>query len=315
MKFKWMTGAFLVLVSLSSHVDAQSLSGWYLGVSGGVNHKSETRLESTQKAPTVNLMAASGASSSVNGSTSNATPYSIKTKQGNITVARIGYRFSPNWRAELEGAYAPSKFKSALVGQSVNAVGQGKLNQSSAMMNVFYDILPTNKVHPFVGLGAGAIRSQIDYQGTNGPLYNYAIRQTKTAPAYQALAGLSWAITNKLNLDLTYRYQQATKSTYLVQSAYNGFNDDSDGPFEARSLRARSAASAVFEEETRGKYRNESISLGLRYVLGKSRPAAKPVIAEVEPVTVAVATPPTQPMPVPVRDADKAWASKLYCLF
>jgi opacity protein-like surface antigen len=65
------------------------------------------------------------------------------------------------------------------------------------MANFYYDYVNDSNLTPFIGLGAGIVR----YEERN-ICDNY----TKYSPAIQVLSGISYSITEKLNLDFGYRY-------------------------------------------------------------------------------------------------------------
>jgi OOP family OmpA-OmpF porin len=113
------------------------------------------------------------------------------------TFIRAGRGFGENWRVEAELAQRPGDYSATYLkfdhGDFIEVEESGELNALSLMANVIYDIAPDRSVHPFVGLGAGAVRFEEDYEDSEGF-------------AWQALAGVSWRVTEHAHLDLIYRY-------------------------------------------------------------------------------------------------------------
>ncbi len=101
--------------------------------------------------------------------------------------ARLGYRFTPNWRVELEGGYRPGE-----LGELTNngtpgfcnatpAVGpcenpEGDLTATTLMMNVIYDFGSADSaMRPFIGLGAGVNRVNTEFLGTDANFRTVAV--------------------------------------------------------------------------------------------------------------------------------------------
>ena len=93
--------------------------------------------------------------------------------------ARLGYRFTENWRVELEGGYRAGELGEVNVGATpaylcnvTPAVGaceipDGKITSSTLMANVIYDFGSADAaLRPFVGLGAGFNQVNTRFTGT-----------------------------------------------------------------------------------------------------------------------------------------------------
>ncbi len=82
-----------------------------------------------------------------------------------------------------------------------------KLKNNSLMFNAYYDIDTGTKFTPYVGAGIGAVRlktvSKVMYHHTN-TVISYG--KSKTNFAWQIGAGVSYAATNNIAVDLGYRY-------------------------------------------------------------------------------------------------------------
>src|SRR5690606_25168038 len=177
--------------------------------------------------------------------------------------ARLGYRFTPNWRVELEGGYRPGEIGEMAVGDvpaicnAIPAVGpcenpEGDLTSTSLMMNVIYDFGSADStLRPFIGLGAGLNRVNTEYLGTLAfdRTVGVGADDSSSELAAQALAGLTWALSDRASMDLTYRYLMSNFSFETFASAPVG----DFGPVD-------------------GRYTDHSISLGLRYAFGADEP-------------------------------------------
>ncbi len=215
--------------------------------------------------------------------------------------ARLGYRITPQWRVELEGGYRNGTLTSVL-GATTRAqpIGlcnlnagppacnrlNGQLQAATAMANVIYDFnfFPRFlKVTPFVGVGVGAldlnVQTRSRFSGVSGPpivggvgnppYQILSINKDQWAFAYQALGGVTYQATDRLNLDLTYRWIRTADEKF----GSTGTNAIQPGTF-------------------RGKYQDESLTVGVRYAFGP-RPAAPP------PPPPPQQPPPGEPPPPP----------------
>ncbi|WP_292052300.1 outer membrane protein, partial [Brevundimonas sp. UBA5866] len=144
-----------------------------------------------------------------------------EVNDGWAAFARLGYRFNPNWRMELEGGYRSGDIGRvrAVTGPQglcnlTPATGpchspEGDITSTTLMANVIYDFGNEDwNLRPFVGLGVGANRVNVDTIGRlrQAPGGAFAADDTSTKFAAQAIAGLAWAISDRANIDLTYRY-------------------------------------------------------------------------------------------------------------
>ncbi len=205
----------------------------------------------------------------INTEAANGANWNWEVNDGWAAFGRFGYRFNPNWRVELEGGY-----RSGDIG-TVRAVSgnqglcnttpltgpcyspEGEITSTTLMANVIYDFgYSAWGVRPFVGLGVGANRVDTEAKGRlrATPAVSFATDDSSTKFAAQAIAGLAWAVTDRANIDLTYRYLTGDAS----------FGTNSFGP------------GAVQFGEMSGDYdQSHTVTLGLRYAFG-AEPAAPP---------------------------------------
>ena len=200
MKLKLLAGVAAASLFTAGAAAAQS-PGWYGAVDAGYQVIDDINLESQ--------------TTGVN--------WNWEVNDGWAAFARLGYRFDPNWRVELEGGYRSGDI--GTVRRANNNVPSGLCNITPAtgpcyspdgdfdsvtlMANVIYDFgWESWGVRPFVGLGVGVNRVNGDAVGTlrGARTTGFAIDDHSTKFAAQALAGLSWQVSDRANLDLTYRY-------------------------------------------------------------------------------------------------------------
>jgi OmpA-OmpF porin, OOP family len=163
---------------------------------------------------------------------------------------RAGFQFSAHWRAEAEFGYHPSNIGNCTVSGGDCDVRDGKIDSMTLMGNVIYDFTPGATVAPFmgpfIGAGIGIHHIKMDVNGVfsnvAGGSGNLDINGSDTAFAWQALAGVAVRATDRLKVDLTYRYSAfGNISTHLVTPTTDG------------SIRSHDAGS--------------SVTVGLRYAL------------------------------------------------
>jgi OOP family OmpA-OmpF porin len=265
MKFKLLAGAALAAVAAAS--GASAAEGWYGAVDLGYHMPNSLKADSSNNA-------------------ANGQPYRWRFDQKDdwAAFARLGYQFNSNWRVELELGYRPGDIDSVRGGPANSIVGLcapgvirtaaapacgkpgGELDVWTAMANVIYDFMPDSAISPFLGVGAGVNHTKVKTLGqfstvtgavtaANPAIQNLVIDDDDTVFAYQALAGLSWKATDRLNVDLTYRYLGGSDMDFAsVGSAPAGLQP------------------GVFS----GDYRDQSVTLGLRYSFAAAPPPPPP---------------------------------------
>ncbi|MCI3181449.1 hypothetical protein C5708_14435, partial [Caulobacter sp. CCUG 60055] len=264
MKLKLLAGACLAAVAVASVASAED-RGWYGALDIGYHAPESIKAHSSNNDPT-------GVRYNWNWSADNDW----------AGFARLGYRFTPNWRVELEGGYRPGDLKSVSSGasaiqglctpgvtRSAAAPNCGKPNGSfeswTLMANAIYDILPDSPINPFVGAGLGVNHATIDALGqfsnvgavtaANPAIQNLTVDKSDTAFAWQLIGGLAWKATDRLNVDLTYRYLGGSDLSWST---------------------AGSVATGLQPGKFQGEYRDQSVTLGLRYSFASPPPPPPP---------------------------------------
>jgi|GEM_PF-1441601 len=127
-------------------------------------------------------------------------------KTGWGALAALGYRWSPRFRTELEGSERMAKVT------TFNDVAPwaGKQWDNSVMVNGFYDVDLGGPVTPYVGVGLGL--TELSW-GSNFRVPTQAVPTVydgeDTQVGWQAIAGVSYAVTPKVSLALDGRLKGA----------------------------------------------------------------------------------------------------------
>ena len=280
MKLKLLAGVALASLFTAGTASAEP-NGWYGAIDAGYNFWSDDVEAISASLPTT------------------APPLAIEVQDDWAGFARLGYRFTPNWRVELEGGY-----RAGDIGQvSAQANGlpavcnispttgpcatpDGEHTAATLMANVIYDFGNEDwGFRPFIGLGAGVARVNTQLEGTFAAARGVGVGadDSSTNLAAQALAGVAVRLGDRANLDLTYRYLAANMAFETFTST---------------------AATAIGDYE--GRYEGvHTVTLGLRYAFGADEPAYVPPPAPA-PLPPAPQPPRPQPAPpAPVIPADR----------
>jgi len=155
--------------------NAQERNGWYIGLEGGGNWIGDTS-------------AVSRLDRDVGLDTTSAGD--IPFSEGWAAIATVGHHFAQNWRWEVEVGYRSND----LDGTS------GEANEWSGMLNVLYDIPLGRSLALSLGAGAGADNMEFK----SGPVNGFQDRDWNFA--YQGIAGLTVAVSDRIDLFANYRY-------------------------------------------------------------------------------------------------------------
>ncbi len=326
MRFMLFAGAS-ALIATAGAAHAGTQIGWYVAADAGVHQPSTQHLSvSDISLYSRDFDASSGADLPDDPVLGGATgPYSLKPKDDVALFGRLGYRFAPHWRAELELGNRPGEIKHSILDgndSESGAAGRGHVNLDSTLINILYDFAPDAKVNPFIGLGVGNVRVKTKYRGefvptqTTGDPYDitttYKINKKTFNTAWQFVAGVSWALSDRLDLDLTYRYLDAGKMHYDItaDSTYNvDVSDDCDEEddccFEetactppppnpegraaprlganAQTINTVPVAETDIISASSSRLHDHSLTLGLRWSFAAPPPPAPPVEAAAPP--------------------------------
>ncbi len=233
--------ALVLAASALASVDAaaQQTSGWYIGGGLGANWLRD---------------------SDVGGSGVTTTKAEFDT--GLAAAAAVGYGLGNGFRLEAELGYRKND-----VDKVGGAAGGGDVSQWSLMGNVLYDFQTGTAFTPYVGLGLGGVR--VDVDGGRTFSGGRTINDDDTAFAYQGIAGVAYSLAPQWKLDLSYRYFASLDPSFKT-------NDNLKVDAENR---------------------NHTVLLALRYEFGAPKPA---------PMATPVQAPPPAPAPAPAPMAAPA---------
>ena len=132
---------------------------------------------------------------------------SIKRDEGFLLGGAGGYKFGP-WRGELELEYMEHQAQSGnnLFAGATGASSslRGSTSNLAAMINGYYDIATPWPITPYVGIGIGA--DYFRFSQVNTTANTQIANAFDTVFAYEAMAGVSYAINPQWSIGLEYRY-------------------------------------------------------------------------------------------------------------
>lgn len=228
-------GATALALAISP-ASAGHFNGWYIGLEAGATWNSDNDALFGEGVPPT-------------------TPVAIDYDTGWAAIGTLGYAFAGNWRLEGEFGYRDNDI------DSINGVRTGgEHNTMSLMANILYDIPLTDRFTVSIGAGAGGVHEQFD----DGLLD----QDEDINFAYQGLAGLSYAIGQRTDLTLNYRYMRTDESDF--HGAHAGHTD----------------FYALDDGES------HTVTVGLRFDLS---PDSAPIVDAGPPPVIAAAPPPPPP--------------------
>ena len=145
-------------------------------------------------------------------------PVRKRFDSGFAAGARAGYEWGP-WRFEEEYVYHSNDLTGFRIGGVPATGGTGSRQAHALMTNMLYDINLGNlawPVTPHVGAGIGAVDVIDRARSTN---FGTVSHGEDWEFGYQAIAGLRYAVTPNVALDLDYRYLATTDLSLRVPGA------------------------------------------------------------------------------------------------
>jgi OmpA-OmpF porin, OOP family len=179
-------------LALTGAANAREINGWYVGIEGGGNWIDDVDW--------TGIFDPDAAGANV----PDADVFSFDA--GWAALASVGYGFGGNWRAELEAGYRSNETDQGLAAD---------VSEWSAMVNVLYDFHLTPQATLSLGAGAGADFAQLKVDA-------FAYDADDWNLAYQGLAGIAYALSDNLDLTLTYRYLRISEPEFDGRTIFPG---------------------------------------------------------------------------------------------
>jgi OOP family OmpA-OmpF porin len=223
-------------LSLSSPSSAQMTNGLYIAGGAGANWLRDSTITQPGSADR---------------------KYSFET--GDVEVLALGWGLGNGFRFEGEVGRRHSEVDTT----------SGSVNSYSLMANGLYDFNVGLPIIPYLGLGVGAAQVYYNTVPLTGTSRN--VNDNDVVLAYQGLAGVAYALTDTLKLDLSYRY---------MDTQHPKFRDNTGVDTETR-------------------YRDHALLLSVRYEFGAPKQMAQPAAAPAP----APAPAPVAAAPAPARAA------------
>jgi outer membrane protein OmpA-like peptidoglycan-associated protein len=238
-------------VALAAHADEPA--GWYVGGNGGLTHEEKLK---TNLTPSTTGSHFSGVG------TENS---EIKSKDGYVGAAEVGYNWGYNIRTEIEGTFAENSARRMFgIGAS------GRTDVAAGFVNAFYDFDLTQfnialPIVPYVGVGAGAAywgQTSTFPQGTTVP----HVGGNGFAFVYQGIAGMAYNVDDNWAVTADVRYMSTPAAEFGDNKPGHVTNDLTE----------------------------EQVLLGVRYTFTQPTPAP---VAAVAPTPAPMAAPKAAPAP------------------
>jgi outer membrane protein OmpA-like peptidoglycan-associated protein len=126
---------------------------------------------------------------------------------GWAVLGSVGYAFANNLRAELEVGYRANDIDGLLTSGGPATPPTGDLGEFTLMVNVLYDLHVTKRVSLSAGVGVGVDRAQLEVPA-------FGLDDDDWVFAYQGILGLNYAIAERMQVFLNYRYLHADAPDY-----------------------------------------------------------------------------------------------------
>lgn len=121
----------------------------------------------------------------------------------------LGYAFQNGLRLEGEVGHRWNELES-----TPSLDSGGDIHAWSAMLNLFYDFNRGSRVNPYIGVGVGGVRLNMN-GADSAPPPVFSFDDEDTVLGYQAMIGLGIGITEQLTLDVGYRALWAPEVEFI----------------------------------------------------------------------------------------------------
>ena len=139
----------------------------------------------------------------------------VINKKRLLLSGAVGYRYE-HWRAELEYIWRKKNEKNVTEFSRVN------FKSHSYMFVVYYDFFPYTWFTPFISAGLGYTNNKLNIKNTS---VDTTLNIKANSFTWSLGAGISAKVTNRLNMDIGYRYYDMGDGELNI---YNGKTETSD---------------------------------------------------------------------------------------
>ena len=136
-------------------------------------------------------------------------PYIARTNMGYILGGAVGYQFNEHIRAEVELSHSSWHVNSYNSSGRPFKPATGSISETYLLGNIWYDIPTHSAFTPYVGGGLGAGFTSADAL-FNGGTHGYGPPLSQPNLAFQIGAGVKFDLSEKLALDVGYRFKDVT---------------------------------------------------------------------------------------------------------
>ena len=132
---------------------------------------------------------------------------------GYVVNAAFGNAYANGLRLELEIPYRTNDLDEiSVLGPSLGTI-DGEVSAWGGMINVYYDFDTGSAVKPFIGAGIGIADIELEIEGSS---------EDDNVFAYQLMAGMGFAISKDVTLDLQYRFYATDDPEFDISDPDNG---------------------------------------------------------------------------------------------
>lgn len=142
----------------------------------------------------------------------------VNFASGDFAGIKIGTNLGERWRAEVELSRSYNGINNFTFNNgNVNTYASGSINQTYALGNIWYDFHNQSAFTPYAGGGLGAGWADGNLLSNGG---NYINVTSATALAFQLGIGVTYDVSQKLSLDLGYRFKGMTGLNPTIKSTF-----------------------------------------------------------------------------------------------
>lgn len=132
-------------------------------------------------------------------------PATMESDTGIAAGIALGYDFGNNFRVEVEYAYQQNDMDKFTLQGVLLPITSGDITTHAGLLNGYYDFANSSPFTPFISAGVGMANVEHSAWSRAGAPY-ITTPSDDTVFAYQASAGVGFAVTPTVTIDVKYRY-------------------------------------------------------------------------------------------------------------